>query len=59
MSREIILALVWEREGRIKNRTRKMRKRLGKRNQLEDFSKSKTSPRKRSHPKSKVQLWTC
>lgn len=36
---------MWEREGRIENRTRKVRKRLGKGNQLEDFSKSKKSPR--------------
>lgn len=45
LSRESILALVWGSEGRIKNRARTARKRLGKGNQLEDFSKSKKSPR--------------
>lgn len=45
LSRKIILALMWESEGRIRNRTKKVRKRLRKGNQLEDFSKSKKSPR--------------
>lgn len=44
LSRAVILALVWESEGRIKNRARKARMRLGKGKQLEDLTRAKNHP---------------